>query len=351
MFWLEHYHVDVLRVDAVASMLRLDYSRSPGEWSPNAHGGPENLEAIQFLRELNQAVHDNHAGALTVAEESTAWPMVSRPAYVGGLGFDMKWDMGWMHDTLDYMKLDPIYRKFHHGQLTFRMLYAWSENFVLALSHDEVVHGKASLLSKMSGDHWTQFANLRALLGYMFAQPGKKLLFMGAELGLWDEWNHDGSLDWDLLRYPLHSGLQQWVKDLNALYRSEAALHTTDFTPSGFAWTDCTDAEQSVLCFARAAHEGDEPPLLVVCNFTPVVRYNYRVGVADAGNWSELLNSDAENYGGSGEGNLGLVGTLPIPYHEHPYSLCLTLPPLSVLFLKHQSAEEPAPGAGGDEEG
>ena len=332
LFWLDKYHADGLRVDAVASMLYLDYSRKEGEWMPNQYGGRENLEAIAFLRRFNEEVYGNYPDVQTIAEESTAWPMVSRPTYVGGLGFGIKWDMGWMHDTLEYMSKDPIFRKYHHNDLTFRMLYAFSENFVLPLSHDEVAHGKGSLLGKMPGDDWQKFANLRLLLGYMYAQPGKKLLFMGGELGQWREWQHDESLDWHLLQYQRHAELQRWVKDLNRLYRSEPALHEFDCDPAGFEWIDCTDTDHSVISFIRKGRSTGNM-VLTVCNFTPVPRFNYRVGVPQGGFWKELLNSDAKEYGGSGQGNLGGVEAAKIPAHSRPYSLNLTLPPLAVLFF------------------
>jgi 1,4-alpha-glucan branching enzyme len=332
LFWLDVYHADGLRVDAVASMLYLDYSRQPGTWIPNVYGGRENLEAIAFLRRCNETVYQHCPGVQTIAEESTAWPLVSRPTYVGGLGFGLKWDMGWMHDMLDYMHRDPIYRKFHHNALTFRLLYAFNENFILPLSHDEVVYGKGSLLSKMPGDAWQQCANLRLLLGYMYAQPGKKLLFMGGEFGQWWEWNHEASLDWHLLEGAPHAGLQHWVMDLNALYRRTPALHTGDCTPGGFAWIDCNDTESSVVSFLRQ-DQATQAPLLVVCNFTPVPRLNYRVGVPCGGTWHEVLNSDARDYGGSGHGNLGAVEAAPVPYHGRPYSLMLTLPPLAIVFF------------------
>ncbi len=333
LFWLEKYHVDGLRVDAVASMLYLDYSRNPGEWIPNPYGGRENLDAIKFLRRLNEEVYRRHPDVQTYAEESTAWPAVSRPTYAGGLGFGMKWDMGWMHDTLEYMALDPIYRKYQHNNLTFRMLYAFHENFVLPLSHDEVVYGKGSLLGRMAGDDWQKFANLRLLFGYMFAQSAKKLLFMGGEFGQWREWAHDGSLDWHLLQYASHQGLQKWVADLNGVYRREPALHERDFDPAGFEWIDCHDADASVISLLRRGTSTDEL-ILVVCNFTPVPRVNYRIGAPRGGFWKELLNSDAREYGGSGMGNLGGIEADPSPIHGRPYSLTLTLPPLSALFLK-----------------
>jgi 1,4-alpha-glucan branching enzyme len=333
LFWLDKYHADGLRLDAVASMLYLDYSRKEGEWIPNKYGGRENLEAISFLRRFNEEVYKNYPDVQTIAEESTAWPMVSRPTYVGGLGFGAKWDMGWMHDTLVYMTKDPIYKKYHHNQLTFRMLYAFTENFVLPLSHDEVVHGKGSLLGKMPGDTWQKFANLRLLLTYMYGQPGKKLLFMGGELGQWREWNHDESLDWHLLQYHHHSGVQKLVEDLNCLYRSEPSLYELDFSPMGFAWIDCNDSDQSVISFIRRGHASDDI-MLVVCNFTPVTRFHYRVGVPRGGFWREVLNSDAREYGGSGQGNLGGLEAVPHAYHGRPYSLNMTLPPLAALFLK-----------------
>jgi len=335
LFWLRNYHIDGLRVDAVASMLYLDYARKPGEWIPNQYGGRENIEAINFLRRLNEEVYKNHSDVQTIAEESTSWPMVSRPNYVGGLGFGLKWDMGWMHDTLEYMSQDPIYRRYHHNRLTFRMIYAFHENFVLPLSHDEVVYGKRSLIGKMPGDDWQKFANLRALFGYMHAQPGKKLLFMGGEFGQWREWVHDGSLDWDLLGYPLHAGLQRWVQDLNRLYRSEPALHEMDCDPAGFEWIDCDDADSSTVTLIRKG-KSSSTNILAVCNFTPVPRYSYRLGSPRSGFWQEILNSDASEYGGSNMGNLGGVEAVPVPLHGRPYSLTITLPPLSVSFFKNQ---------------
>jgi 1,4-alpha-glucan branching enzyme len=340
LFWLDRYHVDGLRVDAVASMLYRDYSRKEGEWIPNKHGGRENLEAISLLRRINDTIHERYPKVRTIAEESTTWPMVSRATHLGGLGFDMKWDMGWMHDTLEYLRNDPVHRRFHHQKLTFRMLYAFTENFVLPMSHDEVVHGKGSLLAKMPGDAWQQFATLRTLFGYMFAQPGKKLLFMGSEIGQWREWDHERELDWDLLRFPLHAGLQRWVKDLNRLYREEPALHQLDFSPEGFEWIACGDADQSVISFLRHARRPDEM-ILAVCNFTPVPRHTYRVGVPRLGPWRELLNSDASTYGGSDQGNLGRVEAVSIRYHDREYSLLLTLPPLSVVLFKPDSTPPP----------
>ncbi|MBM4433104.1 MAG: 1,4-alpha-glucan branching protein GlgB [Chloroflexi bacterium] len=333
LFWLDKYHADGLRMDAVASMLYLDYGRKEGEWIPNEYGGRENLEAIAFLKRFNETVYKENPDIQTIAEESTAWPMVSRPTYLGGLGFGFKWDMGWMHDTLKYMSKDPVYRKHHHNNLTFRLLYAFFENFILPLSHDEVVHGKGSLVGKMPGDDWQKFANLRTLYGYMYAQPGKKLLFMGGEFGQWREWTHEESLEWHLLQYPPHSGLQLWVKDLNQLYRSQPALYELEFDWSGFEWIDCNDVESSVISLIRKARTPDDM-VLVICNFTPVPRLNYRVGVPKDGLWKELLNSDAREYGGSGLGNLGIVEATPVPLHGRPCSLTITLPPLAVLFLK-----------------
>jgi 1,4-alpha-glucan branching enzyme len=333
LFWLDHYHIDGLRVDAVASMLYLDYSRKPGEWVPNRFGGNENLEAIAFLRRFNQEVYKEFPDVQTIAEESTAWPMVSRPTYLGGLGFGLKWDMGWMHDTLRYLARDPVHRRHHHNELTFRMMYAFSENFVLPLSHDEVVHGKGSLLAQMAGDDWQKFANLRLLFGYMVTQPGKKLLFMGGEFGQWAEWNHDRSLDWHLGQFPPHAGVKRWVADLNRVYRELPALFELDTNPQGFEWVDCNDAEASVLSYLR---KGNSPTdvALVVCNFTPVPRPDYQVGVPLGGFWQELLNSDAEIYGGSGHGNFGGLESAEVPFHGRPFSLNLTLPPLGVLVLR-----------------
>jgi 1,4-alpha-glucan branching enzyme len=333
LYWLEKYHIDGLRLDAVASMLYLDYSRKEGEWLPNLYGGKENLEAIYFLRKFNEEVYKNYPDVQTIAEESTAWPMVSRPNYVGGLGFGMKWDMGWMHDTLAYLSKDPIFRKYCHKTLTFRMLYAFQENFVLPLSHDEVVHGKGSLLYKMPGDDWQKFANLRLLLGYMYSQPGKKLLFMGGEFAQWSEWYHEVSLDWHLVQYQPHLRMQRWVGDLNRLYRQEPALYEQDFSPAGFEWIDCNDVDHSVISFLRQGRN-PEDLILVVANFTPVVHLNYRVGVPKSGFWKEILNSDATDYWGSGQGNLGGVEASPLPFHGRFYSLNLTLPPLAIMFFK-----------------
>jgi 1,4-alpha-glucan branching enzyme len=335
LFWLDVYHADGLRVDAVASMLYLDYSRKAGEWIPNEHGGRENLAAISVLRKFNEEVYRVHPEVQTVAEESTAWPMVSRPTYVGGLGFGMKWDMGWMHDMLQFMSQDPVFRKYHYGSLTFRMLYAFNENFVLPLSHDEVVHGKGSLINKMPGDWWQKFANLRLLLSWMYTQPGKKLLFMGGEFGQWAEWNHDKSLDWHLLDLPTHAGVRHLVGDLNRLYKFEPALHARDFDPGGFEWIDCSDWEGSVTSFLRVGRTPDEQ-IIGAFNFTPVPRPNYQLGAPRGGFWRELLNTDAEQYGGSGHGNLGGVEAAPFPLHGRPYMLTVTLPPLGAVFLKRE---------------
>ncbi len=343
--WLDRYHADGLRVDAVASMLYLDYSRKAGEWIPNKFGGNENLDAVDFLRRFNIEVYKEQPAVQTIAEESTSFPLVSRPTYLGGLGFGMKWDMGWMHDTLYYMSEEPIHRKFHHQNLTFRMLYAFGENFMLPLSHDEVVHGKGSLLSKMPGDDWQKFANLRLLFGYMYAQPGKKLMFMGDEFGQWSEWDHDKSLDWHLLDNPMHGGLRLWVGDLNRILRDEKALHELDFDPAGFAWIDVTDADQSIVSLIRKGRSPQDI-LVGVFNFTPVPRHNYQIGIPQAGRWLELLNSDAPLYGGSGQGNLGGVEAVPISVHGHRHSLTLTLPPLAALFLKPAPPSEPEQGEG-----
>ncbi|MGB6603061.1 MAG: 1,4-alpha-glucan branching protein GlgB [Steroidobacteraceae bacterium] len=334
LFWLDTYHVDALRVDAVASMLYLDYARRAGEWVPNRYGGNENLEAVGFLRALNEEIYRSQPAAQTIAEESTAWPQVSRPTYLGGLGFGLKWNMGWMHDTLKYFQTDPIFRKYQHNTLTFSLWYAFSENFVLPISHDEVVHGKGSLIGKMPGDEWQQFANLRLLYGYMWGHPGKKLLFMGSEFGQRREWQHDESLEWHVLQYPLHAGVQKWVRDLNHFYRTTPALFELDFSPAGFQWVDCIDAEASVIAFLRKDRAGKA--VLVVCNFTPVVRENYRIGVPHGGLWRERLNSDAREYGGSGQGNLGGVEAAPLGAHGHYHSLSLRLPPLGALFLQSE---------------
>ncbi len=333
LFWLDMYHADGLRVDAVASMLYLDYGRKEGEWIPNRYGGKENLDAIEFLRKLNESAYGDHPDVQIIAEESTAWPMVSRPNYAGGLGFGMKWNMGWMHDTLRYFGQDPVHRKYNHAELTFGVWYAFTENFVLPLSHDEVVHGKRSLLTRMPGDEWQRFANLRALFGYMWSHPGKKLLFMGGEFGQWTEWNHDDALQWSALEYPMHEGVRRWLADVNHVYRSEKALHECDFSDKGFEWIDCHDWEQSVLSFIRRGNKREDQ-ILVVCNLTPVPRYNYRVGVPDVGYWRELLNSDASVYCGSGMGNGGGVESAPVSANGRYHSLAMTLPPLSVLYFK-----------------
>ncbi|MBN2143474.1 MAG: 1,4-alpha-glucan branching protein GlgB [Candidatus Aureabacteria bacterium] len=370
LFWLDKYHIDGLRVDAVASMLYLDYSRKKGEWIPNEYGGRENIPAINFLRHFNEQVYSEYPSIINIAEESTSWPMVSKPTYMGGLGFGLKWDMGWMHDTLEYMSKDSIHRTYHHNSITFRMQYAFHENFIMPLSHDEVVHGKGSLLTKMPGDYWQKFANLRLLYGYLYSQPGKKLLFMGGEFGQWKEWNHDISLDWHLLDGWAHRGLQRWVKDLNETYRNQPALYERDCQKEGFEWIDCTDAMQSILCFLRKGKNIEAPltqlqetsvrkdasqlffqpdsaagkevygrqiqnNILVVCNFTPVPRYNYRVGVPQHDFWKELLNSDAQIYGGSGLGNAGGIQASYDSSHGRPCSLVLTLPPLSILLFKN----------------
>jgi 1,4-alpha-glucan branching enzyme len=333
LFWLDKYHADGLRLDAVASMLYLDYSRKQGEWIPNKYGGRENLEAIDFLRKLNEEVYKNYPDVQTIAEESTAWPMVSRPTYVGGLGFGMKWDMGWMHDTLQYIGRDPIYRKYHHNNLTFRMLYAFNENFVLPLSHDEVVHGKGSLLGKMPGDDWQKFANLRLLLGYMYTQPGKKLLFMGAEFGQWREWDHDGSLDWHLLDYERHAQMRKWVEALNQVYQTEPALHELDCDAAGFEWVDASDALQSIITFIRKGKSTDDI-LAIVCNFTPMTHLQYRVGVPRRGSWRQVLNGDSTEYGGSGQGNPETIQSDEMPWHGRPYSIKITVPPLAVICFR-----------------
>jgi 1,4-alpha-glucan branching enzyme len=343
MFWLDRYHADGIRVDAVASMLYRDYSRKDGEWIPNRFGGRENLEAIEFLRRLNEEVYGTFPDALTVAEESTAWPMVSRPTYVGGLGFGFKWDMGWMHDTLEYLSRESVHRRYHHGEITFRAVYAFDENFMLPLSHDEVVHGKGSLLARMPGDEWQRFANLRLLLGYMTASPGKKLLFMGGELAQQREWNHDSSLDWHLLEAPLHAGVCRWASDLNGLYLSRPALHALDCDPAGFEWVDLHDAENSVLAFLRLGPSGES--MLVALNFTPVSREGYRVGVPVGGTWREVANSDAGDYGGSGVGNLGSVDAEEVESHGRPFSLPLTLPPLGIVMLERPPASPAATSA------
>jgi 1,4-alpha-glucan branching enzyme len=333
LFWLDRYHVDGLRVDAVASMLYLDYAKRGGEWLPNRFGGRENLEAIDFLRVLNERVYAEFTRSMTIAEESTAWPMVSKPTWLGGLGFGFKWNMGWMHDTLEYMSKDPVYRTYHHNQLLFSLLYAFSENFILPLSHDEVVYGKGSMIRKMPGDDWRKFANLRLLYGYMFGHPGKKLMFMGDEFGQWNEWNHDSSLDWHLLSQPHHKQLQRWVRDLNTTLRGEPALYELDSDGGGFEWVDCNDVARSVISFLRKGRQRGEV-LLFVCNFTPDTRRNYRVGAPCGGFWKEIMNGDAPLYGGSGQGNMGGVEASPLPLHGRPWSLSITAPPLATVVFK-----------------
>jgi len=333
LFWLDKYHIDGLRVDAVASMLYRDYARQAGEWIPNQFGGNENLEAVAFIKELNVLIHQEHAGAVTIAEESTAWSGVSKPTYAGGLGFTFKWNMGWMHDMLDYFSHDSVHRKFLQNQITFGLLYAFHENFVLVLSHDEVVHGKKALLDKMPGDHWQRFANLRALYGYMYGHPGKKMLFMGGEFGQWWEWNHDDSLQWHLCQYAPHLSLQRYIHDLNWLYRQEPAFHEVDFDWTGFQWIDFSDTENSVIAFLRKARDQNNS-IVCVCNFTPVPRYQYRLGVPSLGWYREVMNSDAAAYGGSNLGNGGGLTVEPIASHGFANSISLTLPPLSVLYLK-----------------
>ena len=336
LFWFEKYHIDGLRVDAVASMLYLDYARNEGEWIPNRFGGRENLEAIDFLRILNHSVYRDYPGVTMIAEESTAWPMVSRPPDMGGLGFGLKWNMGWMHDTLAYFKQDPIHRKYHHGELTFSLIYAFNENFVLPLSHDEVVYGKGSLIGKMPGDDWQMFANLRTLFGYMWAHPGKKLLFMGGEFAQRREWTHEGELEWWVSELPGHGGVKRLIGDLNRVYRREAALHQIDFSPEGFEWVDVGNAEMSVLAFLRKS-AGNGAPLLVVCNFTPVPRANFLVGVPARGIWREIINTDAREYGGSGWGNLGGGESSPVSAHGRTESINLSLPPLSTIILRWEA--------------
>ncbi|MBE0533408.1 MAG: 1,4-alpha-glucan branching protein GlgB [Rhodospirillales bacterium] len=337
-YWIDSFHIDGLRVDAVASMLYLDYSRKSGEWVPNQYGGNENLEAVAFLRRMNEVIFGENGGATTVAEESTAWPMVSRPTYLGGLGFGLKWNMGWMHDTLQYMSKEPIYRRYHLNNLTFGLIYAFTENFVLALSHDEVVHGKGSLLGKMPGDRWQKFANLRAYFAFMFGHPGKKLLFMGADIAQDREWSHDRSLDWHLLDDPLNAGVQRLLGDLNRLYRRAPALYEIDFEPAGFAWIDCQDVDHSVVSFLRRGKRTEEVAV-VVCNFTPVIHHGYRIGVPSGDFYVECINTDAADYGGSGVGNLGGVQADAMPAHGHPWSVSLTLPPLGVLILRPRGIE------------
>lgn len=330
-YWLEEFHFDGLRVDAVASMLHLDYSRKEGEWVPNRYGGNENLEAVDFVKRLNTVLHDRYPGALIVAEESTAWPMVSRPVYLGGLGFSMKWNMGWMNDTLEYIQKDPVHRHFHHAILTFGLLYAFSENFILPFSHDEVVHGKLSMLDKMPGDSWQRFANLRLLYTYMFTMPGKKLLFMGNDIAQGREWSHDRELDWDLLEHPTHRGIQKLIADLNKVYRSEDALHKHDFEHDGFDWLDCHDSTQSVISYMR---QTEDTFVVVILNFTPVPRHDYRIGLRKPGRYKEIFNSDSSYYAGSNLGNGSALIAEPVPWMDREYSLNLTLPPLAGVILK-----------------
>jgi 1,4-alpha-glucan branching enzyme len=341
LFWLEEYHIDGLRVDAVASMLYLDYSRRSGEWIPNRFGGRENLDAITFLQQLNSLTHGEHPGTITAAEESTAWPGVSRPVHVGGLGFTYKWNMGWMHDILEYARQDPVYRRWHHNVLTFSALYMHTENFILPFSHDEVVHGKRAMLDKMPGDRWQRFATLRTLYGYMFGHPGKKLLFMGSEFAEWREWNHDASLDWDLLNDPQHASVRRFVQDLNAHYRAEAALHEQDYAPQGFRWIDCNDNENSVISMVRFAHDPRDF-VVMIFNFTPVPRAKYRIGVPEPGWYAEIMNSDAALYGGSDVGNAGGVESDPVPAHAFDHSIALTVPPLGCLYLKKRREGTPS---------
>ncbi|NLL36960.1 MAG: 1,4-alpha-glucan branching protein GlgB [Fretibacterium sp.] len=336
LFWIDHYHADALRIDAVASMLYLDYSREDGQWQPNIYGGRENLEAISLLQDMNRELYGRFPDIQTIAEESTAWPMVTRPVFLGGLGFGMKWNMGWMNDSLSYMSLDSVFRSYHHNQLTFSIWYAFSENFMLPLSHDEVVHGKGSLINKMSGDWWQKRANLRTLLGYMWTHPGKKLLFMGGEFGQGLEWNHNTALEWHLLARPEHQALQQWVKDLNTALKENPPLYELDFSPEGFRWVDCTDWQQSVIAWLRKGKKPDDY-ILCVCNLTPVPRHHYRIGVPKDGFWKELLNSDATIYGGSGIGNAGGMEADPVASHGYSHSLPLELPPLSILLFSSPS--------------
>lgn len=338
LFWLDKYHIDGLRVDAVASMLYLDYSRKEGEWIPNRYGGRENLEAIDFLKRLNETVYKEYPDVQVIAEESTSWPMVSRPIYLGGLGFGMKWNMGWMHDTLDYFSKNPIHRKYHHDRLTFSMWYAFYENFVLSLSHDETTHGKGSLISRMAGDDWQKFANLRLLFGYMYAHPGKKLLFMGDEFGQRQEWNHDRILDWYLLKQGTHEGVQKLVRDLNRIYKEETAMHVMDFEHAGFEWIDFSNWTESVIVFLRKSGNPRDD-ILVACNFTPVPRHGYRIGVPTPGFWREILNSDGQDYGGSGQGNFGGVEARREPCHDRKNSIVVTLPPLAAVYFKKVSDE------------
>ena len=332
IYWLEEFHADGLRVDAVASMLYLDYSRKAGEWIPNEFGGNENIEAIRFLKEMNEAVYGKHPDIITIAEESTAWPGVSKPTFLGGLGFGQKWMMGWMHDSLQFFKRDPIYRRWHFNEITFSIVYAFSENFMLPLSHDEVVHGKGSLMDRMPGDEWQRFANMRLLFGYMYAHPGTKLLFMGSEIGQTTEWKHDHSIEWHLLQYGYHSGIQNLVRDVNNVYRTEKALYERAFDPEGFQWIDYSDSENSVMAFARFGHK-EEDVIVAVCNFTPHLHYNYRIGMPKAGKWEEVFNSDDKKYSGTGLNNEE-VETTPTPMHGREHSADIKVPPLGIVYLK-----------------
>jgi 1,4-alpha-glucan branching enzyme len=338
LFWLDRYHADGLRVDGVASMLYLDYARKDGEWVPNQYGGKENLEALSFLQNLNEAVYGNYPDVQTIAEESTAWPMVTRPVYTGGIGFGLKWNLGWMHDTLRFFSHEAVYRSYHVPELTFSLCYAFSENYVLCLSHDEVVHGKGSLYDRMPGDDWQKLANLRLLFGYMFAHPGKKLIFMGDELGQRSEWNHETALAWHLLDSPAHRGIRYWIRDLNRVYREEESLHAADCDPLGFEWIDYGDTRNVASSFIRRDPESGDT-ILAICNFTPVPRHDYRIGLPSDGVWTEILNSDAGHYGGSGMGNYGAVTADPVPFHGRPFSALFTLPPLGFLLLKHRGGE------------
>jgi 1,4-alpha-glucan branching enzyme len=339
LFWMDKYHIDGLRVDAVASMLYLDYARPGGDWIPNQYGGRENLEAVSFVKKFNELTHAEFPNVLTCAEESTDWPMVTRPTYMGGLGFDLKWNMGWMHDMLDYMKYDPIYRRYHHSNITFSLMYAFSENFILPFSHDEVVHLKRSMLDKMPGDIWQKFANLRALYGYMFTHPGKKLLFMGSEFGQWKEWSEREALQWTLLDYPSHGGLTKFVAALNNIYKTEPALYEVDNSWTGFQWLELRDSETSTLCFLRRANDPNNE-LIVACNFTPVPRYNYRLGVPSPGFYTEILNSDSSEFWGSNMGNLGGVYSENIGWGGHYHSISITLPPLGVVIFRSPKPPE-----------
>jgi 1,4-alpha-glucan branching enzyme len=333
LFWFDKYHIDGLRVDAVASMLYLDYGKREGQWIPNRYGGKENIDAINFLRAVNERVSEAFPDVMMIAEESTSWPQVSRPTYLGGLGFGFKWNMGWMHDLLEYMAMNPIFRSYHQNQITFSLTYAFMENFVLPFSHDEVVYGKGSMLQKMPGDEWRKFANLRLLYGFMFGHPGKKLLFMGDEFGQLSEWSHDSSLEWHLLNDSRHAGLLRWVRDLNTLYRGQPSLYEFDFNVAGFEWIDCKDSQRSIISFVRRGRRAEDQ-ILFVCNFTPEVRENYRVGAPMEGTWKEILNSDAPLYGGSGQGNFGGLSTIPLPIHGRPFTLNMRLPPLGIVAFQ-----------------